>query len=473
MRVKVATHETVYPTSCRSDYIVSLSSVVVRAETQNSRRAIAELRSAPELDEQPWDEATRVYRQTIGPPKDGLIGYLKEIPGLEVSKTDDPLTKQIASLEKEIDEFDSHKLKVSAAISVLENCHEQWLSLMTSLRGGEAKEEGRLYQQMADNPNGVLQVMDRAREACELVASREQKARLPQADPRNPRIVLGEVECILKQLYIVNEDTNHLMIELMVEQKLRKWILLEAYEKKSEDPSWNVDMLREYVEKLICLGILPRKHERKCSRITNCKALRLTKASNRNTSLNEHNDKEACKNGWMGLSKVVFNCVSPEQFFTTLGEVEAIINARPLTYVGKDLLQILRQIDFPSPTADIEAPTTEYDSGYEDHSSPQQSARDRLLQYWKRPLNYAESSRKLWYTKYVQILRERYTHNATTRRHAGIGEVVFVRIPRRQEECGKWKLLRSSNQPRWVQPQCALPSALYSVANQFLVFVRS
>lgn len=47
---------------------------------------------------------------------------------------------------------------------------------MTSLRGGEAKEEGRLYQQMADNPNGVLQVMDRAREACELVASREQKA---------------------------------------------------------------------------------------------------------------------------------------------------------------------------------------------------------------------------------------------------------------------------------------------------------
>uniref|UniRef100_A0A0M3HS79 Transposase n=1 Tax=Ascaris lumbricoides TaxID=6252 RepID=A0A0M3HS79_ASCLU len=74
--------------------------------------------------------------------------------------------------------------------------------------------------------------------------------RLRQVDPRNPWIILDEGERILRRLNAMDEVTNHPIIELMIKEKLSRWIFLAVYEKKSEDPSWIVDKLRECVNKL-------------------------------------------------------------------------------------------------------------------------------------------------------------------------------------------------------------------------------
>lgn len=49
---------------------------------------------------------------------------------------------------------------------------------------------------------------------------------------------------------MMNEDTNHPIIEMMVEEKLPRRILFEVYGKKNEDPSWDIDKLRNYIDKL-------------------------------------------------------------------------------------------------------------------------------------------------------------------------------------------------------------------------------
>lgn len=56
----------------------------------------------------------------MGQIKGRQIGCLKEIPALEVRKIHDPLAEQIASLEEQVDEFDSYIRKINAAINVLE-----------------------------------------------------------------------------------------------------------------------------------------------------------------------------------------------------------------------------------------------------------------------------------------------------------------------------------------------------------------
>lgn len=74
------------------------------------------------------------------------------------------------------------------------------------------------------------------------------------------------------------------------------------------------------------------------------------------------------------------NYLTAQQLLTTLAEAEAIVNARPLTYVSKDSLQILRPVDFLSPSAEIKSPVFEPDDGDENYSPHQPSAKERLLQ---------------------------------------------------------------------------------------------
>ncbi|VDK53553.1 unnamed protein product [Anisakis simplex] len=56
-----------------------------------------------------------------------------------------------------------------------------------------------------------------------------------------------------RQLEILGDNINHPQIELAIEEKLPKWLLLEIYTKKSADPFWSVKKLRNYIEEAVTL----------------------------------------------------------------------------------------------------------------------------------------------------------------------------------------------------------------------------
>ncbi|VDK17639.1 unnamed protein product [Anisakis simplex] len=76
---------------------------------------------------------------------------------------------------------------------------------------------------------------------------------LSMTHSKNLRPMVEKLEVILRQLETFGDNINHPQIELAIEEKLPKWLLLDVYSKKVNDPNWNVQKLRDYIEEAVTL----------------------------------------------------------------------------------------------------------------------------------------------------------------------------------------------------------------------------
>ena len=103
-------------------------------------------------------------------------------------------------------------------------------------------------------------------------------------------------------------------------------------------------------------------------------------------------------------------CLSSEQLLTILKEAEAVINSRPLVYVGDDInsSMTLTPAHFLTLNPKIGLPVTTRDDTDDIDYNPEISSTDRLLATWKKGLKHLSSFWKVWRDDYLLSLRERH-----------------------------------------------------------------
>ena len=104
--------------------------------------------------------------------------------------------------------------------------------------------------------------------------------------------------------------------------------------------------------------------------------------------------------GWKLLSVI--------QLQTVLKEIEAVVNSRPLTYVGDDINSsiTLTPRHFLTLNPDTGIPELELDDKDSDFR-PSESSSDRLLHIWKKGQKLLDAFWNIWREDYLMSLRER------------------------------------------------------------------
>lgn len=139
-------------------------------------------------------------------------------------------------------------------------------------------------------------------------------------------------------------------------------------------------------------------------------------------------------------------CLTNEQLRTLLAETEAVVNSRPLVYVGDDINSNI--ILTPAHFLTLNPKTGIPDSNEEDTEDPEYlpniSSAEKLLQTWKKGQKHLDAFWKAWRDEYLLSLRERTAYRLKERRvknseEPQIGDVVLVKddFPR-----GSWKIGR-------------------------------
>ena len=160
-------------------------------------------------------------------------------------------------------------------------------------------------------------------------------------------------------------------------------------------------------------------------------------------------------------------CLSTTELTTVLAEAEAIVNTRPLLYVGDmvDGDDILTPSHFVTmnPRLGMPAISVMDDTDYNEHK-----ARRRL--WWKHielvPLSFPALG-KLWQTGYLSSLRERGSYRLPKKRGAverepSTGDIVLVKeekMPRGTWKIGKINKIHWSNDNNVRSATVELPSA--------------
>lgn len=148
-----------------------------------------------------------------------------------------------------------------------------------------------------------------------------------------------------------------------------------------------------------------------------------------------------------GLRKSIGKiCLTSSQLYTVLVEVEAVVNSRPIVYVGTELDDwCLCPADFLSlnPKTGIPENCTVYDAK-DPLFQPNFSSSERLLQIWEKGQKHLNVFWKIWAEDYLLSLRERTQLQLRGPRIRAkspphVGEVVLIKdnLPR-----GTWKLGR-------------------------------
>ena len=114
----------------------------------------------------------------------------------------------------------------------------------------------------------------------------------------------------------------------------------------------------------------------------------------------------------MALRKAIGkSCLTMLQLQTFLTETEAIINSRPLVYLGEDLNDriALTPSHFLSPNTKTGTPLIKNDGNIADptYLPAKISSKETLLNTWKKGQNLLEAFWKLWRDNYLLSLRER------------------------------------------------------------------
>ena len=138
-------------------------------------------------------------------------------------------------------------------------------------------------------------------------------------------------------------------------------------------------------------------------------------------------------------------CLNFDQCQTVLTEVEAVLNSRPLVYVGADLnsgftltpahfLNLNPKTGIPH----LDTADPEQDPDFLDRMSSSQ----KLLETWRKGQKHLDIFWKLWFNEYVLSLRERTQKTLKTPRiqsavHPSKGDVVLLKDNSLR---GNWKL---------------------------------
>ena len=139
-------------------------------------------------------------------------------------------------------------------------------------------------------------------------------------------------------------------------------------------------------------------------------------------------------------------CLTSEQLLTLLKESEAVINSRPLTYVGDDInsFMTLTPAHFLSLNPHIGLPTYTQGDTDDDDYKPEMTTAERIIATWKKGLKHLDSFWRIWREDYLLNLRERSQQNLKESRtqspiSPNIGDVILIKddLPR-----GMWKIGR-------------------------------
>ena len=136
-------------------------------------------------------------------------------------------------------------------------------------------------------------------------------------------------------------------------------------------------------------------------------------------------------------------CLSLDQLYIIITEVEAVVNQRPLVYVGEEFTSgvVLAPADFLSLNTMTGPPhlnTEDNDPEYTDKTT----SADKILSSWRKGLSHIDWFWKIWSDEYLLSLQECYQQNHRSPRVKSaiqpmVGEVVLLKenSPR-----GTWKL---------------------------------
>ena len=137
-------------------------------------------------------------------------------------------------------------------------------------------------------------------------------------------------------------------------------------------------------------------------------------------------------------------CLTNEQLLTVLKESEAIINSRPLVYIGEDINSgtTLTPAHFLCLNPKTGFPNFTHDDSEDEEFEPNISSAGTLIQSWKKGLSHLNRFWQVWRDNYLLSLRERTQNKLKTQRiHASysarVGDIVLIKedLPR-----GCWKL---------------------------------
>ena len=137
-------------------------------------------------------------------------------------------------------------------------------------------------------------------------------------------------------------------------------------------------------------------------------------------------------------------CLTSEQLLTILKEAEAVINSRPLTYVGDDINSsvTLTPAHFLLLNPKIGSPAYRQDNSNDTDYNPQTTSAERLVTKWKKGLKHVDNFWKLWREDYLLSLRERSQTNLKGPRthsqfRANVGDVILIKddLP-----MGSWRM---------------------------------
>ena len=136
-------------------------------------------------------------------------------------------------------------------------------------------------------------------------------------------------------------------------------------------------------------------------------------------------------------------CLTNEQLLTVLKEAEAVINSRPLTYVGDDInsFMTLTPAHFLSLNPKVGLPALSQENTDDTDYRPETTSSERVIALWKKGLKHLNSFWRIWREDYLLSIRERSQRTLKERRtrspfKANVGDVILVKddLPRR---CGE------------------------------------
>ena len=160
-------------------------------------------------------------------------------------------------------------------------------------------------------------------------------------------------------------------------------------------------------------------------------------------------------------------CLTGNQLLTVLKETEAIINSRPLVYVGDDINSgtPLTPAHFLSLNPNIGLPNFSPDDDYDFNFNPKVNSAEAFIAGWKKGLKHLDKFWQVWRNEYLLSLRERTqtklkSPRVQTPTAAKVGHIVLIKdnLPRGCWRIGRITELISSRDQHVHSAKVLLPS---------------